>query len=205
MIELLTTVAIIGVLAALIFPAVNGGIARAKYTKCISNLKQWGTAFSTFSADNDGRLPTSYEVANDGSTGWQEKIAPYLVDNAGIPNAQRFTMRSRFECPGNTKPGGIVYGANNYLRPTQYPTYYPRTMAALPDKRSDFVLLVENYTGEVWNMTPGVGTQASRVDYDRHKLGQNKTSNILFADFHVEGMTYQQTQDRAVVMIPPRQ
>ena len=204
LIELLVTVAVLGILAALLLPMANRSIDQAKYTKCVSHLRQWGTGFQLFTTDNDGRLPTSYE---DGATknGWQEKIAPYLVGNSGVVDQQRFLMRTKFECPGNTKAGGIVYGANNYLRPQQYPQYYPRTTAALPEKRSDFLLLAENYEGELWNTLSGTApAQKDKVDYFRHKVGKNKVANLLFADFHIEGMTSQQTMDRPVVMIPPR-
>lgn len=201
MVEILTVVAIVGVLAALLVPTAGRMVDRSKYAKCASNLRQWGLGFQSFTVDNDGRLPTSFEVTGIGKTGWQEKIAPYLVGNAGVVDGQRETMRAKFECPSNNRIGtypGIIYGANNYLRPSIY-ARAPLTAAALPDKRSNFLLLIENYTGEVWDTSPGTGT---KVDYERHKMGKSHRANILFADFHVEGLTYQETLDRPVVLIP---
>jgi len=57
LIELLTVIAIIAILAGLIMPVVGLGIGRAKRTKCASNLKQVGSLVMLFSADRDGALP----------------------------------------------------------------------------------------------------------------------------------------------------
>ncbi len=98
---------------------------------------------------------------------------------------------------------GIVYGGNTYLRPTQYSKAPPK-IVSINQKLSNFVLLAENYTGEFWTTAPftGKGGNPARIDYTRHSVGGKGVANILFADFHIEPLSYQQTLDRPVITVP---
>src|SRR5215467_13860439 len=58
LIELLVVVAIIGILAALLLPAFAGAKEKAKRTKCLSNLKQFGLGVYNYGLENRDRLPT---------------------------------------------------------------------------------------------------------------------------------------------------
>ena len=55
--ELLVVIAIIGILTAILFPAIGKAKARTKRVNCVNNLKQIGIAFAGFAADNNGRYP----------------------------------------------------------------------------------------------------------------------------------------------------
>jgi prepilin-type N-terminal cleavage/methylation domain-containing protein len=57
LIELLVVVAIVGILAALLLPALSGAKERTKRTACINNLRQLTIAMHLYGDDNDGALP----------------------------------------------------------------------------------------------------------------------------------------------------
>ena len=80
LIELLVVIAIIGVLAGLLLPALQNARERAKMIACVSQLRQTGIAFETFSMDNDGKYPGwRFEPDGPGSGhGWYDAIAPYF-------------------------------------------------------------------------------------------------------------------------------
>jgi len=201
MIEMLVSIAIVGVLAAIVVSGFGRVTENAKLTKCASNLRQIGQGIVLYMGDNDGKLPTADTVVNVGNTTWQEKIAPYLVGNKGAVNNQRFVLRTYLGCP-NDKSGGVVYGVNKYLTPESRAGAYTR-LINVKTKLSDTLLVGENYTAELWNFNPGTGRSADNVDYNRHKVGsKGKVANFLFADFHVETLSYQDAVARPVIMDP---
>jgi len=57
LVELLVVIAVIGVLAGMLLPALAKAKAKANRMKCANNLRQIHTAFMMFSGDYDGRLP----------------------------------------------------------------------------------------------------------------------------------------------------
>ncbi|MCM8532277.1 MAG: type II secretion system GspH family protein [Lentisphaeraceae bacterium] len=84
LIELLVVVAIIGILCTLLMPSLGRARAAAKRAVCMSNQKQIGIAFMSYTGSNNGQLPSPLS----GSYTWDDLLAPY--DGRSIPSNWNF-------------------------------------------------------------------------------------------------------------------
>lgn len=79
LIELLVVVAIIAILAAILFPVFVQAREKGRQATCLSNLKQIGTAFSMYLQDYDESFPnTGVQVLWTGRF-WRWPLKPYLA------------------------------------------------------------------------------------------------------------------------------
>jgi prepilin-type processing-associated H-X9-DG protein/prepilin-type N-terminal cleavage/methylation domain-containing protein len=61
LVELLTVIAVLGALAALLIPSLRSGLAAARRAQCASNLRQMAIAAHAIALESEGDLPPSYE------------------------------------------------------------------------------------------------------------------------------------------------
>ena len=82
LIELLVVIAIIGILVALLLPAVNAAREAARRTQCSNNLKQIGIAL-VIHHDSKGTLPYAHGYDGNRLTwAWSALILPYIEEGA---------------------------------------------------------------------------------------------------------------------------
>jgi len=220
LIELLVVIAIIGILAAMLLPALNRARQKGFQASCLSNIKQWGMAENMYADDWNGVL--FYDAAGTHFTDTSTPLIPYLAGSGAAVNSVATTekIRTMRLCPArrgkvnmngptgiasyNMPIGVVIYkggvvGANSdnspYFGTTTSP-YWPKLNSL--QSTASFVLIME-CNGNTIN--PGgtafedsVTKNGTSVDpvlpLDRHAASMS----ILFGDYHAESQTLQQIQ-----------
>jgi prepilin-type N-terminal cleavage/methylation domain-containing protein len=84
LIEILVVIAIIAILAGILFPVLLRAKESARRTKCASNLRQLGLALQMYAADYDGLIPMTFGAPHNmiwrddmGATG-HGRLVPYI-------------------------------------------------------------------------------------------------------------------------------
>lgn len=94
LIELLVVVAILAILAGLLFPLFLSVREKSRSTACLNNLQQLGIAIHLYMEDTDGVYPLAYtDRSIPGNTydapSWRQRVFPYI------------RSREVFLCPSN--------------------------------------------------------------------------------------------------------
>lgn len=201
LLEVLVVVTLMAILAALLFPALQGAIERSQRASCMKNLRLQGQAIFLFAAENGGRLPQQRNPSKYGGGGpfMYQQIEPYLDVGGDMGR-----LRKIFQCPAEKHHYPDVrgdYGANTFFVTVAGPeeNYLGKPLASVPSPAKVFMLVDAKDapgTGGFWNVhvdhirrfgiDPGV--QSQKPWPPRHGNGMN----WLFFDGHVEWMTTDQ-------------
>jgi len=88
LVELLTVIAIIGILAALMFPIIAGVLRKTRAAESIANLKEIGKISVIYTIDNNFKALPAYDDVdsnNRGDESWLEILAFYTTGRSGKP------------------------------------------------------------------------------------------------------------------------
>jgi prepilin-type N-terminal cleavage/methylation domain-containing protein/prepilin-type processing-associated H-X9-DG protein len=104
LIELLVVITIISLLIAILLPALQKAREAANNVKCMSNMRQVGTAIYTYANDNEGRLP---------GPAWGDVPPVYGDPNGSNPPDYVTVFLAEYlnseEMSAQNSPSGVVY------------------------------------------------------------------------------------------------
>lgn len=162
LVELLVVIAVIAILAAILFPVFAQAREKARAVSCLSNERQIGLAYTMYATDYDGFLPlTNHSVGSS----WVEQCQPYIKNRqiyrcpsdssvnwtAPVPPSRVLRKASYYfnsymagtERWGNTaaidKPASVIYLSESPVNQTD-DHYHPMCWDAPsdPDYQCDF-------------------------------------------------------------------
>jgi prepilin-type N-terminal cleavage/methylation domain-containing protein len=118
LIELLVVIAIIGILAALLLPALSHSKRKALQTQCAGNQKQIGYAYLMYAGDAEDSLPTHPDWV---SVGGDDGQSAGSVPATNRPLNRYLSNRNVFHCPSDhgdalfSVDDCFAYYGNSYL------------------------------------------------------------------------------------------
>jgi len=199
MIELLTVIAIIAVLAAILFPVVGRARKSAENAKCVSNMRQLGTALTAMIGDQAPNLGVQWWNGSMETT-W----ASDLVDKGYLSSD---VMKKIARCPSLATPAAEIdnysffcYGLNRLATLTvgsdpaaNPPVQYDKkiNIMTLPSSSKAAILgdsVVkpdQRFNAAQW-LFFGFGNHGDGgIVHVRH----NGRANLFFLDGHIEALT----------------
>ena len=192
LIELLVVIAVIGILAALLLPALSSARAKANAIGCMSNLRQLGIASFLYSDTYGDFLPFAwYRHHNAKHNNFYSLLYP-VISGQGFDGYQDFELPI-FSCPRRLReplegpnPVRISYGMNAYNSYNSDETYTRKLGEAQLHEPTSVLFIAD--IAYSYNHPPIRVLEATQVGY-KH----NGRANILFFDGHTAAHSLSQT------------
>lgn len=200
LVEVLVVVAILGLLASVLMPAVQNVRAAARRTECKNGLRQIGVGIHMFANTNSGRFP--FNTHKGAMKSWIYTLAPYMenVDQVRLcPDDAKYEER----LSGTNK--GTSYIISNYVSSDKlagammnlHKLQKTTTLAILFEVSQSRSITADHAHVSSWystiNVANGTVWQAleGEVDTKRH----HAAANYLFADGHVDTISAQELSE----------
>jgi prepilin-type processing-associated H-X9-DG protein len=187
MVEMLTVIAIIGILAAILLPVLSKSEERAKRIFCIHSQQQIGLAFHAFSNDHNGKFPMAISTNDGGSLEYVDSglnaSGPFYTSFRNFQAlSNELVLPQTLVCPSDT----ARTATNSFASLQNENLSYSVGVLSTFDKPLSILAGDRNVNGEIW-------PQITVVDFGRLKgnlvwgwdIHQTK-GNMLYADGHVE-------------------
>lgn len=198
LIELLVVIAIIGILAALLLPALKAAKDQAHKASCLSNERQIHIATLNYINDNESYYPSAW-------CWWREDVPATwygepLFQTSGVGAYVPLEIFS--SCPDFKGTKTPHYGLNVYLGGGGYgrhvwPPKAPSVILSKIKKPSETIEFIDGYTTkDPWVAFPlnyvlggtWIDPSNMRFGYERH----NYTPNYVMVDGHTDSQKYNQ-------------
>ena len=101
LVELLVVIAIIGILIALLLPAINAAREAGRRTNCLNNIKQLGLGVNNFVSTAGDMLPFGRKYDCWDTYTWTELVLPYIEQQTTYNNFWTLTVGGLKGFPGS--------------------------------------------------------------------------------------------------------
>lgn len=164
LVELLTAIAIIGVLAALVTPAAQQVRARGRAAQCVNNLHQLGLAIQVYAQENSQKFPAVEPMPSQP-----------IIPSAPLPSLRAALLKcvqgsdTVFRCPSDKVRWPVEDGSYEWCYT------FNNDLVDAP---------------QAWRFNIPPERAAVLYDYDNvhGDQGGTQTKNVLYADGHVKGL-----------------
>lgn len=185
LVELLVVIAIIGLLAALLLPALTDSKLAAKRVLCENNLRQMGLAFQLFAHDHNSRFPMQVSTADGG--------ALEFVQNGYLVNGQFFFSYHIFQTISNelVAPDLLICPADTRLPAAKFSQLQNTNISYFVDVNADYfkpmsILAGDRNVASNSFSHPSILHDGGGVHLYWTRELHGFKGNVLFADGHVE-------------------
>lgn len=193
LIELLTVIAIIGILAAILIPTMGAVRGKARQAQCASNLRQLHSATLLFAGDNKDRIPANLRADVKQEHTWPVALLSYLSIAGAADNPKGIldeTIGKRplsvLACPSssqNTRDSNLSDYAKNWYTGGNYLSSDPVVKLSGIANPSRTLLLADAGNSDGSTCVRDLHSSNSTWEFQARHSGR---INVVFCDGHVE-------------------